>query len=260
MKRLPLALAILAFVPSLFADDGFKSLFNGKDLSGWEGSPGHWKVEDGIVIGTCSGPGDLEHNTFLVWSGGTVKDFELRATIRMVGDNNSGIQYRSRKVPEFGSWAISGYQCDVHPAIEHTGMTYEEKGRGIFGLNGKNVTLDPEGKRWRTSEHDPVEADLSQWNEFTIIARGNRLIHKVNGQNASELIDCHESGRSLEGLLAIQLHNGNANSVEIKDLRIKVLDSGKILPFDKSKLPAGSKMIDKPRTSNPQGTGPIQRR
>lgn len=247
--------------PASFAlqpGDGFISLFNGKDLTGWEGDPNLWKVEDGIVIGTCDGPGTMAHNSFLIWRGGTLRDFELRATIRVVGDNNSGIQYRSRVKPELGPWVISGYQCDVHPAIEHTGMTYEEKGRGIFGLNGKKVFLDPNADRWLLSEHEPVAVDTSQWNEFSVIARGNHMIHKVNGKVTSELTDYHE-GRSLEGLLAIQLHKGNANSVQIKEIRIKPLDGGKLLEFDPENPPAGAEKIQRPRTRNPQGTGPIQK-
>ena len=241
---------------SVFADEGFQSLFNGKDLEGWDGDPKLWKVEDGIVTGTCSGPESPEHNTFLIWRGGRVRDFELRATIRVLGDNNSGIQYRSKPLPEFGQWAITGYQCDIHPAIEHTGMTYEERGRGIFGLNGKDVLVDPQGERWLLREREPVKADVSQWNEYTVIARGNHLIHKINGQITSELIDHDETGRALEGLLAIQLHRGNANTVQIKELRLKPLLESPALPFDSARLPAGAKKIEKPTTRNPQGTGP----
>ena len=259
MRRIPtlLALALITACTPVDEDDGFTSLFNGTDLSGWDGDPALWKVENGIVIGTCEGPGAMENNSFLIWRGGTVEDFELRVTMRVVGDNNSGIQYRSRERPDIGPWVISGYQCDVHPAIEHTGMTYEEKGRGIFGLNGKSVMLDPQGERWLTAEHEPVDVDVSEWNEYTVIAQGNRLIHTVNGQLSSELIDCHDSGRSLQGLLAIQLHRGNPNRVEIKDLRIKNLPKGDILPFIPNALPEGATRIDKPRTSNPQGVGPV---
>lgn len=234
----------------------FKSLFNGKDLSGWDGDPKLWKVVNGVIVGSCAGPDALKHNSFLIWRGGTVKDFELRATIRVVGDNNSGIQYRSRERPDIGKWAISGYQNDVHPAIEHTGMTYEERGRGLFGLNGKKVLLDPEGQRWLLSEHEPVKADISKWNEFTVIARGNHLIHKVNGKVTSELTDHHE-GRTLEGLVAIQLHRGNANRVEVKDIRLNTLPKAKLVPF---KIPADAKKIDRPRTSRPQGLGTVQKR
>jgi len=232
-------------------------LFNGKDLTGWEGAPGLWKVEDGIVVGTCDGPGHLAHNTFLIWKDGTVRDFELRATMRLIGDNNSGIQYRSRVLPKVGPYAIAGYQCDAHPAIEHTGMTYEEKGRGIFGLNGKNVMLDRKGERWLLSEHEPVKADLSQWTEYSVEARGNHLIHRVNGKITSELIDHHKEGRALDGLLAIQLHNGNPYRVEIKDLHLKVIDDAEILSWDRSTISNSATKIDRPRTTNPQGTGPI---
>lgn len=258
MKSLNYFFAFVFLTASAIADDGFVSLFNGKDLEGWDGNPKLWKVEDGIVTGTCEGPDALDHNTFLIWKSGTVKDFELHATMRVIGDNNSGVQYRSRKLPEVGPWAITGYQCDVHPAIEHTGMTYEEKGRGIFGLNGKNVAVDPNGERWLLSEHEPIKVDVSEWNEYTVIARGNHLIHKINGKISSELYDYDEKGRALEGLVAIQLHRGNKNRVEIKELKIKPLENGKIIPFDSKALEDAAK-IEKPRTHNPQGTGPVMK-
>lgn len=255
MKPVILVLLLLGFSASGRSQDGFVALFNGRDLTGWDGDPRLWTVEDGMVVGTCRGPEDFRQNTFLIWRGGTVRDFELRATIRVVGDNNSGLQYRSRELPSAGRWAITGYQCDIHPAIEHLGMTYEEKGRGIFGLNGRNVLLDPQGALWLTGEHEPVRADIAQWNEYTVIARGNHLIHQVNGRVTSELIDHHAAGRAREGLLALQLHWGNANRVYVKDLRLKPLAEGEILPFDAARLPAGARKIERPRTKNPQGKG-----
>ncbi len=234
----------------------FTPLFNGKDLSGWDGDPALWRVADGIVTGTCSGPGKPQHNSFLIWRGGTVKDFELRAVVRVVGDNNSGIQYRSRPLQEVGPWAIAGYQCDIHPALVHTGMTYEEKGRGIFGLNGKSVALDPEGNRWVIAEREPVAVDVSQWNDYTIIARGNHLVHKVNGRITSELFDYDARGRALEGLLAIQLHQGNTNTVQIKQVLLRHLPTEPVKKFSSASLPPGAEKIEKPRTSNPQGLGP----
>ncbi len=243
--------SVLAALP---AEEGFTSLFNGQDLTGWDGDPKLWKVENGIVIGTNPAPEAMANNSFLIWRGGTVKDFELRAIVRVIGDNNSGIQYRSRELKDVAPWVITGYQCDIHPAIEHTGMTYEERGRGIFGLNGKNVMLDPEGTLWQLSEHAPVKVDVSQWNEYVILAQGNRLQHFINGQPTSELIDHHADKRTLEGLLAIQLHKGNPNRVEIKDLRLKVLPEAAMVPFA---LPPTATKIEKPRTSRPQGTGPV---
>ncbi len=251
-----LALLLLTAGTSM-GDDVFKPLFNGKDLADWDGDPALWKVENGVVIGTCSGPASPKHNSFLIWRGGVLKDFELRATVRVIGDNNSGIQYRSRALPAVGPWAITGYQCDIHPAIEHTGMTYEERGRGIFGLNGKDVAVDPQGSRWLIAEREPVKVDVSQWNEYTVIARGNHLVHKINGKVTSELFDYDEKGRALEGLLAIQLHSGNTNTVQVKQIQFRPITDGKVLAFDPSRLPAGATRIGAPRSTRPQGVGPV---
>jgi hypothetical protein len=258
MRFAMLAVSLCSALVSSFAAEGDgTSLFNGRDLTGWDGDPKLWKVENGIVIGTNPTPEAMANNSFLIWRGGSVKDFELRATVRVIGDNNSGIQYRSRELKDVAPWVITGYQCDIHPAIEHTGMTYEERGRGIFGLNGKNVLLDPDGALWQLSEHAPVKVDVNQWNEYVILAQGNRLQHFINGQPTSELIDHHADKRTLEGLLAIQLHKGNPNRVEIKDLKLKVLPEAAMVPFETGKLPATATKIEKPRTSRPQGTGPV---
>ena len=116
--------------------------------------------------------------------------------------------------------------------------------------------LDPQGTLWPLSEHAPVKVDVSQWNVYVIIAEGNRLQHFINGQPTSELIDHHAEKRTLEGLLAIQLHRGNPNRVEIKEMKLKVLPEAALVPFEAAKLSTATK-IEKPRTSRPQGTGPV---
>jgi hypothetical protein len=253
MRLLRFLVVLSALASAAFAEDGFKPLFNGKDLAGWEAEPGLWKVEDGVIVGTNSGPQSPAKNTFLIWKGGTVKDFEVRATIRVLGDSNSGIQYRSKLRPDITPWTIQGYQCDVHPEEVHTAMTYEERGRGIFGYNGMDVIMDPKGQRWLVGERPRVPADVAQWNEFSVIARGNRLEHRLNGKTTSVFIDCDEKGRALEGLLAIQLHAGNPHRTEVKQVLLKVLDGGELLPFDEAKLPAGAKKIDRPKVVSAQG-------
>ena len=92
--------SFLILVSSFAAEGDAVPLFNGQDLTGWDGDPKLWKVENGIVIGTNPAPEAMANNSFLIWRGGKVKDFELCATVRVIGDNNSGIQYRSRELPE----------------------------------------------------------------------------------------------------------------------------------------------------------------
>lgn len=249
-----LRLLLLTFWLPAFAQDGFVPLFNGRDLTGWDGEPGLWQVEDGVIVGT-SEPGRPKTNSFLIWQG-TARDFELRATVRVVGDNNSGIQYRSRRLTEVTPWTIRGYQCDVHPVEVHTAMTYEERGRGIFGYNGVDVVMDPTGQRWQVGERPPVAADISQWNEFSVIARGNRLEHRINGRTTSVFIDHDERNRALAGLIAIQLHAGNVHKTYVKQILLKTLTEGPILPFNAAALPVGAKQIDKPKVVSAQGKNP----
>lgn len=249
----PLLLLTLA-ASVLAADDGFRPLFNGRDLQGWDADPALWRVVDGVIVGT-SEPGKPATNSFLIWNG-TLRDFELRVSIRVIGDNNSGIQYRSKRRPEITPWTISGYQCDVHPVEVHTAMTYEERGRGIFGYNGMDVVMDPAGQRWLVGERPPVAADLSQWNEFTVIARGNRLEHRLNGRVTSVFIDHDEKNRALEGLLAIQLHAGAPHRTEVRSILLKDLATTAPEAFDASRLPASARKIEKPKVVSAQGKTP----
>src|SRR5947207_5008692 len=86
-------------------------MFNGKDLSGWAGSDAYWKVENGILTGTADGT--LKYNRFIVWKGGSVKNFEWRAQVRVSSGGNSGLQYRSVEGRGLGEWGVVGYECAV---------------------------------------------------------------------------------------------------------------------------------------------------
>ncbi len=222
------------------ADDGFRPLFNGKDLTGWDGNPALWSVEDGCISGKTSGPGTLEYNQFLIWRGGVVKNFELHAKIKQSG-NNTGIQYRSKELPEIGKWSIGGYQLDIHPAPSHNGSMYEEKGRGVIASNGESVVVDPEGKRWVVAKREPVKVEVAEWHDYAVIAQGNHLIQKIDGQVTMDLVDHEEKARALEGLLACQIHKGPAMNVQIKDVMLKELPDGGVTVFDKAALPADAK-------------------
>ena len=92
-------------------DEGFVSLFNGKDLSGWEGDSVHWSVQDGAITGKTTPETLIKSNTFLVWQGGKPADFVLRLKFKMQG-GNSGVQYRSKLLdPE--KYIVGGYQADI---------------------------------------------------------------------------------------------------------------------------------------------------
>lgn len=243
--------AVLAVLPLRAADkpdaDGFVSLFNGKDLSGWAGDPELWSVEDGCITGKTKGPDHLKYNKFLIWRDGEVADFELRCEFRLEGKNNSGVQYRSREDKERGDWVVVGYQADIHGNAEYTGMLYDEKGRGIIARRGQKTVVTANGKKQTSKLDVPVEAvDLTKWHELTIIARGNRLTHKLDGVTTVEIIDNQESEREMEGIIALQVHRGPAMKAQFRNIRLKKFAGRKASPKKAAaKKPAPKKKVAK---------------
>ncbi len=82
--------------PALVETAGFVPLFNGKDLTGWEGDTSLWSAKDGMLVGDSPG---IKQNQFLATEA-SYGDFLLKFTVRLVGDSgNSGVQFRSVRVP-----------------------------------------------------------------------------------------------------------------------------------------------------------------
>src|ERR1051325_7055909 len=108
------AVTLMGTARSAVMEAGFTSLFNGKDLTGWTGDPRLWSVKDGAITGQTTTENPAKGNTFLIWTNGSVSDFELRCSFRLTAENdqgfsNSGIQYRS-KVLDPAHWVVGGYQ------------------------------------------------------------------------------------------------------------------------------------------------------
>jgi len=213
------------------------SVFNGKDLTGWDGDPRLWSVKDGAIRGQTTPENPARGNTFLIWRGGKLKDFELKIKFR-IQNGNSGIQYRSK---EFDKWRISGYQAEVDNNPGHVGFLYHERGRGSLVNVGDMVVIERGGAKkmiGRVADKDElIKAGYYQdkdWNEYHIIAQGNHIIHYLNGYKTIELIDNDRvsnpndpqdlKGAAREGLLALQIHTGPPMVVEFKDIRIKHLE------------------------------------
>ena len=201
-----------------------QSLFDGKSLTGWDGNPAFWRVEKGVIVGETTASNPTKGNSFLIWKGGELKDFELTLKARVLG-NNSGVQYRS-KVVDPKSWAVGGYQMDLIGNHALFAMLYEERGRGILAQRGQRVVLRADQKPQVIGEFDKSKAlDVAQWNEYKIVAKGRILRHAVNGDVTVEVIDDDVAKRSLSGVLAIQLHAGPPTRVEVKDIVLKPLSA-----------------------------------
>ncbi|MFT4690046.1 MAG: putative heme-binding domain-containing protein [Limisphaerales bacterium] len=204
------------------ADAKYEILFNGKNLSNWKGLSKFWSVQGGSILGQTTKENPTKGNTFLVWQGGDVGDFEFLCKVRFEG-NNSGVQYRS-KLADAGTFRVIGYQADLHPAPKNFGMLYGEGlGRGIIANRGQKVVVGSDGKKNVTGKAGN-EATLTgtQWNILRIVAVGNRLIHQVNGVTTSDITDNHPQALS-KGILALQLHAGPPMKVEFRNLRLRHL-------------------------------------
>ena len=215
------AFALLA--QPLVAEE-YKALFDGKSLAGWEGNTKFWSVKDGTITGQTTRENPTAGNTFLIWRGGEVKDFELHLKFKIVG-GNSGIQYRS---VDKGNHVVNGYQADIDSGETYIGILYEEGGRGILAQRGEKVEVAADGKKnvtGKTGESKEIAAAVKKedWNDYVVIAKGNHLVQKINGLTTIEVTDNESSKAKSEGILALQLHAGPPMTVQFKDIMFKEL-------------------------------------
>lgn len=239
MKLLPSILALSVLAITSAAED--KQLFNGKDLTGWEGNSKLWSVQDGTITGKTGEDADtkIKHNTFLVWKGGNVGDFELTLKYR-IEKGNSGIQYRSKlQTPgEFGP-IVGGYQADFEAGKTYSGILYEERGRGILAQRGQQTKIvaqakkadDPKSKDFNVEatgsvgDSNEIQSSIKNedWNEYKVIAKGNHLQHFINGKKTVDVTDEDSAHAAKDGILALQIHQGPPMVVQFKDIVLKDL-------------------------------------
>lgn len=208
-------------------------IFNGKDLTGWDGDPRLWSVKDGVIHGETTAENPAAGNTFLIWQDGQTKDFELRLSFRCNATNNSGIQYRSKHITGGNvrnQWIVRGYQHEIRneqslPSV--AGFIYDEGGRRGRICHVGEVAIWNEGGKQQIS-NKLIDAagfrelfKLDDWNDVVIIARGNHIQHYLNGRLILDFTDNHPNLALHEGVLALQLHAGKPMWVEFKDVRIK---------------------------------------
>ena len=214
---------------------GMKVLFNGKDLTGWDGDPRLWSVKDGVIHGETTEQNVANGNTFIIWKDGVTKDFELRLSFRCNATNNSGIQYRSKHITDKGvrnNWVVRGYQHEIRnentlPNV--SGFIYDEGGkRGRVCLAGEKASWGADGKK--VVEGSLIDADgfkklmkLDDWNDVVIIGQGNRIRHYLNDRLILDFTDNDPKSALTEGVLALQLHAGKPMWAEFKNIRIKTL-------------------------------------
>jgi hypothetical protein len=214
---------------------GFQSIFDGT-MKNWDGDTTLWKAEGNVLVGTTTEANPLKENTFVIWRGGEVADFELKLEYRM-SSTNSGIQFRSAMVPPggegrgavTGKWVLKGYQADIDFANQFTGMIYEERGRGFLMQRGQAVEIGPDGVSRQIGNLEMNADELKslikpgEWNNVHLIARGNMIMNIVNGHVTAFIVDDDAKGRAMKGLLGFQIHVGPPMKIEFRNIFLKTL-------------------------------------
>lgn len=244
MIRFCLSIAVIFFFAGCsVSKNGFYKIFDGKSLEGWEGDSTYWRVENGNLVGEVTPSTLLKRNSFIIWRGGVVNDFELIAEYRITTKGNSGINYRSDEVPGL-SYALRGYQGDIDGMDDqpYTGMNYEERRRTTLAKRGQKVTLPPiidadslqnhiNNNVWTASvvdgslgSEDSLRSVIhkpGEWNEYRILAVGNHLQHFINGVLVCDVTDNDPVNRRPSGLIGVQVHVGPPMKVEYRNFRLR---------------------------------------
>jgi hypothetical protein len=225
---------------------GFVSLFDGKTLTGWDGRPGVWSVQDGAIVGESSRDKNAG-NTFLVYKPLQAHDFDLKLEIKVELGGGSGIQYRSStgipagrvagkgEPPLDPRWVMIGPQADFWwPTDEkhkqYTGQLYSQNtSRGIIAWRGQVVESLPDkppqlvGAIGDRSQLGIFVHD-NEWNQYEIIARGGVILHILNGQLMAVLIDDDPaSSNNGSGLIGLQIE-GIPSRVSFRNLWLRKLN------------------------------------
>jgi uncharacterized protein YegP (UPF0339 family) len=203
MRLLLFVLLAAASLPAQISPEekrqGFEPLFNGKDLTGWDGDPRLWKAANGEIIGSTEGV-SLNDNSFLI-SKQQYGDFVLRLQVKL-RNHNSGIQFRSEALD---NWVVRGLQADM-AENNWWGSIYDEKGKRGVIVNG-----------WKGKAETVVKRD--DWNDYEVLCDGDLIQLRVNGMLTAEL---HDSSK-MTGIIALQLHRGPPMQVEFRNIRLRKL-------------------------------------
>ena len=181
-------------------------IFDGKTLAGWEGDTAWWRVEEGEIRGG-SFKTKVPKNFFLATEK-SYQNFDLRIKLRLTGTGfvNSGVQMRSVRVPN--SSEMSGYQVDYGKGWY--GKLYDESRRNKVIADSK----DPAAVLAAVKE--------GEWNEYRILAEGNRIRSWINGVPALDYLEI-EPNIAADGKIGIQIHSGGMAEVQAKDITIEEL-------------------------------------
>ena len=203
-----------------------QQLFNGKDLTGWDGKPGWWTVEDGALTSESTAQKKCRKANYLFWTGGEPADFELSLDFKLspnINQSNSGVQIRSERRAD---WDAFGYQADMTATGHLTGFVYHHS-RGLIAARGERVTITSAGKR-QVQQLDALEQVQSafkpgEWNHYRIVCDGPDITLYINDVRVCAFTDNDPQQARSKGVIALQMHPGPPMKVQFKNIVLKTL-------------------------------------
>ena len=212
-----------------------RSIFNGRDLTGWDGSAKYWSVQDGALTVKGDPSQSASGNCNLTWKDGTVGDFELNLQMRFTGGYNTGIFYRAYITGRTADGnAVSGYQLDIDMGQKQRfGGLLENGVRNELAKTGQKVIIKDHADVKKAVFESPAAPlpdavsavaglKLNEWNAVRIIADGNRLQHFINGKQIIDVTD-EGHGRMQSGILGFEGQTKTGSTFQVKDVRVKRL-------------------------------------
>lgn len=206
---------------------GFKPMFNGKDLTGWDSRNGWWSARDGLLVAESTPEKKCEKNDHIIWTGGTPGDFEIRCDFRLTKSANSGIQVRAKNEAN----GDTGYQADMNGTGEYVGFLYHPA-MHLVGGRGECTTLPttaaPNGKdkeAWRFADSAALQKlyKVEDWNSYRVVCKGREITIYLNGVLTSHFTD-NRAAMPKNGSITLQMHAGPPMKIEYRNLRINVMD------------------------------------
>ncbi len=217
----------------------WSQLFDGKTLTGWDGDPKVWSVQDGSIVGSYNTPsGTRNGGTYLVLKDLTPASFELKLEIKLEGEKpDSGIQYRSyltpprpdpNPPPQDPHWNMGGYQFDVHYLDSWTGQIGENgpQARGILAKRGQVVKAEAGKSPQAIGDLGSLEGlgkfyKPGEWNQVYLIVRGHEFIQIVNGHVMAILIDDDATHSRPGGLIGLQCSGPGTLKISFRNIWLK---------------------------------------
>lgn len=219
MKTLSTCLLLLTGI-TLCGQDAV-SLFNGKDLTGWDGQPGWWQVEDGAITSEITLEKPCNKATYLIWRGGQPSDFELSLRFKISEQGNSGIQIRSLEKP---NWDTFGYQADMEGDGKLVGFVYHHQ-HGLIGARGEKTTIGADGKKTIETIAEPAALlkhyKVAEWNHYRVTCKGPEISVFLNDILMCQITDHRVTNENSRGIIALQMHPGPPMKVQFKEILLK---------------------------------------